>query len=78
MDTPALYFLFPYAGDFIRFCACKVRPSVDSFPFAFPRVVLNAQFVHLLHSQASFLCMLTSYLQRLALATIRDMHREQP
>lgn len=73
MYMPDAHFLFPLGGHFLRFHAfCsfyKARPCADILPFSFPRVVLSVQVWELSPNPAEpgwLLCMLISYLQRLA------------
>lgn len=85
MYMPAAHFLIPLGGHFLRFHAfCsfyKARPCADILPFSFPRVVLSVQVWVLSPNPAEpgwLLCMLISYLQRLALITVGECAGSQP
>lgn len=83
MGSFALHFLYPlgggYGGVLTIVCLLSILPSqahTDSFPCAYPREVLTLNFLPVLQSWAGFPCMLTSCLQRLALAPFRSVSRK--
>lgn len=70
-------------GKFLRWSSfswsCKAWLSADSFPFAFPRVLLNAQVFVLSFRPAEWAALLhtlTTYLQRPTLAAFGGMNKE--
>lgn len=81
MGIPVPRFLLPLVGTLEIVClssCCSGRPSPASLQFAFPRVVLTAHVCVLYLKSCSldsFLCMLPSHLQKLALE-LEHMHRE--
>lgn len=77
MDMHTLYLLFSCRQYFIRFCVKPSQRLVAALWLSLEWCA-DCSVCVLSGSWVGFLYMLVSYLQRPALAILRDMHREQP